>query len=42
MARPYTRRRVRNNGDAGVEAPPINRKPSSRDNAALFSYFCQA
>jgi hypothetical protein len=31
MARPHTRRRVGNNGDAGVEAPPLNRKPSSRD-----------
>ena len=31
MARPHTRRRVGNTGDAGVEAPPLNRKPSSRD-----------
>jgi hypothetical protein len=31
MVRPHTRRRVGNNGDAGVEAPPLNRKPSSRD-----------
>jgi hypothetical protein len=36
MARPHTRRRVGNNGDAGVEAPPLNRKPSSRD-ADLFT-----
>jgi hypothetical protein len=31
MARPHTRRRVGNNGDAGVEAPPLNRKPFSPD-----------
>jgi hypothetical protein len=37
MARPHTRRRVGNNGDAGVEAPPLNRKPSSRDKRRSIS-----
>jgi hypothetical protein len=29
----HTRRRVGNNGDAGVEAPPLNRKPFVAINA---------
>jgi hypothetical protein len=37
MARPHTRRRVGNNGDAGVEAPPLNRKPSSAIDAVVAS-----